>query len=97
VEDWDSKLDFIKILSKNNFKVGEIIRGSSSKTQGVASSIDIFDAFFNLAAASKFVRGWQSDAGVLNNNLQRIQDSFTIKTFHIQLNLEFHLTLGTMQ
>jgi hypothetical protein len=81
VEDWDSKLDFIKILSKNNFKVGEIIKGSSSKTQGVASSIDIFDAFFNLAAASKFVRGWQSDAGVLNNNLQRIQDSFYYQNF----------------
>ena len=81
VEDWDSKLDFIKILSKNNFKVGEIIKGSSSKTQGVASSIDIFDAFFNLAAASKSVRGWQSDAGVLNNNLQRIQDSFYYQNF----------------
>jgi hypothetical protein len=81
VEDWDSKLDFIKILSKNNFKVGEIIKGSSSKTQGVASFIDRFDAFFNLAATSKFVSGWQSDAGVLGNNLQRIQDSLYYQNF----------------
>jgi hypothetical protein len=81
VEDWDSKLDFIKILSKNNFKVGEIIKGSSSKTQGIPSSIDRFDAFFNLAATSKFVSGWQSDAGVLNNNIQRIQDSLYYQNF----------------
>jgi hypothetical protein len=81
VEDWDSKLDFVKILSKNNFKVGEIIKGSSSKTQGVASSIDRFDAFFNLAATSKFESGWQSDAGVLNDNLQRIQDSLYYQNF----------------
>jgi hypothetical protein len=81
VEDWDSKSNFIKILSKNNFKVGEIIKGSSSRTQGVASSIDRFDAFFNLAATSKFVSGWQSDAGVLNNNLQRIQDSLYYQNF----------------
>lgn len=81
VEDWDSKSDFIKILSKDNFKIGEIIKGSSSKTQGVASSIDRFDAFFNLAATSKFVSGWQSDAGVLNNNLQRIQDSLYYQNF----------------
>jgi hypothetical protein len=81
VEDWDPKSNFIKILSKNNFKLGEIIKGSSSKTQGVASSIDRFDAFFNLAATSKFVSGWQSDAGVLNNNLQRIQDSLYYQNF----------------
>jgi hypothetical protein len=81
VEDWDSKSNFVKILSKDNFKVGEIIKGSSSKTQGVASSIDKFDAFFNLAATSKFVSGWQSDAGVLNNNLQRIQDSLYYQNF----------------
>jgi hypothetical protein len=81
VEDWDPKSNFVKILSKDNFKVAEIIKGSSSKTQGVASSIDRFDAFFNLAATSKFVSGWQSDAGVLNNNLQRIQDSLYYQNF----------------
>ena len=81
MEDWDSKSNFVKVLSKDNFKVGEIIKGSSSKTQGVASSIDKFDAFFNLAATSKFASGWQSDAGVLNNNLQRIQDSLYYQNF----------------
>jgi hypothetical protein len=81
VEDWDPKSNFVSILSKNNFKIGEIIKGSSSRTQGSASSIERFDAFFNLGATSKFVRGNQSDAGVLNNNLQRIQDSLYYQNF----------------
>jgi hypothetical protein len=81
VEDWDPKSNFVSILSKNNFKVGEIIKGSSSRTQGFASSIERFDAFFNLGATSKFVRGNQSDAGVLNSNLQRIQDSLYYQNF----------------
>jgi hypothetical protein len=81
VEDWDPKSNFVSILSKNNFKIGEIIKGSSSRTQGFASSIERFDAFFNLGATSKFVRGNQSDAGVLNNNLQRIQDSLYYQNF----------------
>jgi hypothetical protein len=81
VEDWNPKSNFVSILSKNNFKVGEIIKGSSSKTQGVALSIERFDAFFNLSATSKFERGNQSDAGVLNSNLQRIQDSLYYQNF----------------
>ena len=81
LEDWDSKSNFAKILSKDNFKVGEIIKGFSSKNQGVISSIDRFDAFFNLSATSRFTGGWQSDAGVLNNNLQRIQDSLYYQNF----------------
>jgi hypothetical protein len=81
VEDWNPKSNFVSILSKNNFKVGEIVKGSSSKTQGVALSIERFDAFFNLGATSKFERGNQSDAGVLNSNLQRIQDSLYYQNF----------------
>jgi hypothetical protein len=81
VEDWNPKSNFVSILSKNNFKIGEIVKGSSSKTQGVALSIERFDAFFNLGATSKFERGNQSDAGVLNSNLQRIQDSLYYQNF----------------
>jgi hypothetical protein len=81
VEDWDPKSNFVSILSKNNIKIGEIIKGSSSRAQGSASSIERFDAFFNLGATSKFERGNQSDAGVLNSNLQRIQDSLYYQNF----------------
>jgi hypothetical protein len=81
VEDWDPKSNLVKIISKKNFKVGEVIKGSSSRTQGVASSIERFDAFFNLNATSKVIVGQQSDAGILNNNIQRIQDSLYYQNF----------------
>ena len=81
VEDWNPKTNYVKVLSKNNFNVGKIIIGSSSRTQGIASSITTFDALFNLGPTSKFASGWQSDAGVLNDNLQRVQDSFYYQNF----------------
>ena len=81
VEDWDSKSNLISIASKFNFKIGEIVKGSSSKTQGVAVRIAKFDAFFNLGSTSKFANGWKSDVGVLNDNLQRIQDNLYYQNF----------------
>jgi hypothetical protein len=85
VEDWDPKSNLVKIVSKKNFKVGDTITGLSSKTQGVISTNKIFNAFFNLGATSKVIDGWQSDAGVLNNTTQRIQDSFYYQNFSYSL------------
>ena len=81
VEDWDPKSNLVKIVSKKNFKVGDTVTGLSSKTQGVVSTIKTFNAFFNLGATSKVINGWQSGAGVLNDNIQRIQDSFYYQNF----------------
>ena len=81
VEDWNPRTNFVSVVSKNDFKVGEIIKGSSSKTQGIASSIDSFDAFMNVGATSRFENGWQSEAGILNDSIQRIQDSLYYQNF----------------
>jgi hypothetical protein len=85
VEDWDSKSNLVKIVSKNNFKVAEVIKGSSSRTQGISLNIDSFDAFFNLESSSRFENGWQSSAGTLNDNVQRIQDSLYYQNFSYSL------------
>ena len=85
VEDWDSKSNLIKIVSKNNFKVGEVFKGSSSKTQGIVSNVDYFDAFFNLTAVSRVENGWKSNAGFFNDNIQRIQDSLYYQNFSYSL------------
>jgi hypothetical protein len=85
IENWDSKINLASIVSKNNFKVDEIITGSSSRTQGIATEVNSFDAFFNLSSSSKFENGWQSDAGVLNDNIQRIQDSLYYQNFSYSL------------
>jgi hypothetical protein len=81
VEDWNPRGNFVSVVSKNDFKVGEIIKGSSSKTQGIASDIDSFGAFINVGATSRFENGWQSAAGFLNDNIQRIQDSLYYQNF----------------
>jgi hypothetical protein len=81
VEDWNPKTNFVSVVSKNDFKVGEIIKGSSSRTQGIVSNIDSFNAFMNVGATSRFENGWQSSAGFLNDNIQRIQDSLYYQNF----------------
>jgi len=85
VEDWDSTTNFIKIISKDNFKQGDLIVGSSSRTQGIASSVTIFDAFLNLGALTRFENGWKTESGFLNNNIQRIQDSLYYQNFSYSL------------
>jgi hypothetical protein len=85
VEDWESKTNFVKVISKDIFKVGDLIKGSSSRTQGIISSVDNFDAFLNLGSLSRFENGWQSEAGFLNDNIQRIQDSFYYQNFSYSL------------
>jgi hypothetical protein len=85
IEDWDPKNNFVSIVSKDNFKVGDLIIGFSSKTQGIVSSVSIFDAFLNTGSLSRFENGWKSSAGFLNDNIQRIQDSLYYQNFSYSL------------
>jgi hypothetical protein len=81
VGNWNSKINQLKIISNKDFIVGEIVEGSVSKTQGVTSSIDRFDSFFDMDSKSTVVQGWQSEAGFLNTNSQKLQDSDYYQNF----------------
>ena len=85
VEDWDSKIEQIKISTSDTFVVDELIRGESSNTQGIPSSVISFDSNFKLNPATKVESGWQSNSGFLNQNLQRIQDSLYYQNFSYSL------------
>ena len=85
VDSWNSRIGTLRISSPEKFVVGEIVEGSSSKTQGIASSIKSFDAYMNLDASSKDIKGWQNSTGFLNNDLQKIQDSFYYQNFSYSL------------
>ena len=85
VDGWDSKVNHLKIGSKEDFVVGEIVEGLTSKTQGIISSISKSNSFFNLDSKSTVEKGWQIDAGFLNENLQRIQDSYYYQNFSYSL------------
>ena len=81
VENWDPKNNLLTISSNDNFYSGSIIKGFTSKTQGNITSIERTDSFFETGATSKVERGWQINAGFLNDNLQKIQDSFYYQNF----------------
>ena len=81
VENWDPKNNLLTIGSNDNFYSGSIIKGFTSKTQGNITSIERTDSFFETGATSKVERGWQINAGFLNDNLQKIQDSFYYQNF----------------
>jgi len=85
VDSWDSKVVTLRVSSVENFNVGEIITGKTSKTQGIASSIKSFDTYSNLDSYSKSIKGWQKDYGFLNKDLQKIQDSFYYQNFSYSL------------
>ena len=85
VENWDSKITTLTVSSNDNFIVNEIIKGSDSKVQGIASSITSFDSFIELNATSKNVQGWQEDFGKLNFELQKLQDNFYYQNFSYSL------------
>jgi hypothetical protein len=81
VENWDPKNNLLTISSNDNFYSGSNIKGFTSKTQGNITSIERTDSFFETGATSKVERGWQINAGFLNDNLQKIQDSFYYQNF----------------
>lgn len=85
VDSWDEKITTLRVSSDDNFVVNEIIKGTSSETQGVASSIKSFETYANLNSFSKSIKGWQNDTGFLNKDLQKVQDSFYYQNFSYSL------------
>ena len=85
VQNWNSKITTLTVSSDDNFVVNEIIKGSDSNVQGIASSITSFDSFIELKATSKNIQGWQEDFGKLNFELQKLQDNFYYQNFSYSL------------
>ena len=85
VENWDSKLGELRVSANEDFTVDETIRGLSSETLGIASSIRTYDASIKTNIFAKVIKGWETDSGVLNYNMQRIQDSYYYQNFSYSL------------
>ena len=81
VEGWDPKTSCLRVSSGDNFTVGNIIEGTSSKVLGIANSIKAYESYANFEAMSKTTLGWLDDKGSLNSDLQRIQDSYYYQNF----------------
>jgi len=81
VENWDPNTNYLRVSTKDEFKVGETIVGKGSKTIGIASSTTPFITSYVVEAYSDVTSGWNSDSGILNNNLQRLHDNEYYQNF----------------
>jgi len=81
VESWDSKTNYLKIVTNEDFVSGEIIEGLTSKSQGIASTITSYNSYFTTNSSSFVENGWQNYIGFLNDNLQRISDNDYYQNF----------------
>lgn len=75
VNSWDNKNGYLKVSSTKNFNIGETIVGSSSNT--IAKIVYIFNVSSNYSTDSSSIvkKGWLSETGFLNNDLQRLHDN----------------------
>ena len=85
VQGWDPKVNLLSISSIDDFSTNDLIVGQSSNAHGVASSVTYFDSSLNTDTLSKVSKGWQTNSGYLNDNLQRVQDSFYYQNFSYSL------------
>ena len=88
VEDWDRQNGVLKVSTTDNFVVNERIKGLSSNTEGIASSITTYDASFELSPTTRVVKGSTTVSGFLNESIQRVQDSLYYQNFSYALRSE---------
>ena len=73
------------ISSDDVFNTSDVIKGKTSNISGIATSVESYDVNTNTNSSVKTVKGRQSDSGVLNFDLQRIQDSLYYQNFSYSL------------
>ena len=85
IQSWNSNNGVLSVTGDDDFVVGEVIKGSSSDSQGIASSVTTYDSSLDLNYYSIVKNGWQSDSGILNDNIQRVQDNEYYQRFAYSL------------
>jgi len=85
VESWNNEIELLKVSSTKDFKVGDVLVGQTSKTQGaIKSKIDI-NSEIKLAPTSIVKRGWSKNTGFLNFDTERISDNNYYQNFSYSL------------
>ena len=85
VESWDQRTGVLRVSSSDSFNVGISLQGQSSKTSGVPTNITTYESFLGYDATSTVEHGWQTNSGFVNDNQQRVQDSFYYQNFSYAL------------
>jgi len=81
VESWNNQINLLKVSTKNDFVVGNIISGQTSKTQGLIKEKINFDAELIISESSIVSQGWNKETGFLNFNTERLSDNNYYQNF----------------
>ena len=81
VENWNSRIELLKVSTASEFSIDDIIVGETSHTQGKVTSKINFNAEVKLNAGSVVKKGWTRDTGFFNNNLERLPDNNYYQNF----------------
>ena len=74
-QSYDFKNEYLKINTTENFKVGDLVTGESTKNRGLISQIILFETKHNIDGSAILSKGWKNNIGVLGDNLQRLHDN----------------------
>ena len=85
VQSWDRTTKILRVLSSDDFVAGDIIRGLTSELSGVASKVTSYESYFETDVSSQIFSGNQTGSGFLNDDIQRLQDSFYYQNFSYSL------------
>ena len=85
VQSWDRTTKILRVLSSDDFVAGDIIRGLTSELSGVASKVTSYESYFETDVSSQIFSGNQTGSGFLNDDIQRLQDSFYYQNFSYAL------------
>ena len=75
VESWDFANQYLKISTFEDFKLGDVLKGETSKAQGIIVSILEDNLYYQVNSYTPLRKGWFRETGFLNNDLQRIHDN----------------------
>ena len=85
VESWNNKIELLKISTTTDFRVGDIVVGETSRTQGAIKSKIDFDAEVKIGPSSIVKKGWSRETGFLNFNTERMPDNNYYQNFSYSL------------
>ena len=74
-------MNYLKVSTSRDFKVGDLVEGQTSRTQGrVKSKVD-YNSEIETESSSIVEKGWNTTTGFFNDNQQRIPDNFYYQNF----------------
>ena len=85
VESWNNQIELLKVSTKDDFLVDDVVVGATSKTRGIVRRKTEFDAQVKIAAGSVVKKGWSRSTGVLNANTERLPDNDYYQNFSYSL------------